>query len=651
MDGTPSNAAPSAHPSLAAQRVQTYLEKHEDKGLLRLLTCGSVDDGKSTLIGRLLHDTKQVFDDLMSALERDSKVSGTTGPGRVDYALLLDGLQAEREQGITIDAAYRYFNTEKRKFVVADAPGHEQYTRNMCTAASTAELAILLVDARKGVITQTRRHTYVCSLMGIKTVVLAVNKMDLRDYDQGVFDAIVAAYLPFAAKLGIDTVTCIPLSALEGDNIVAPSPHMPWYTGPALLPFLEEVDVATDREHSSFRFPVQWVNRPNLDFRGFSGTVVSGAISVGDGVSTLPSGQKSKVARIVTKDGDLARAVAGQAVTLTLTDEIDVSRGDMLVPTEDQPAMGDHFTANLIWMDSNALMPGREYLVRMGPRQTRGQVTSIKHKIDVNTMDERPAPTLELNDVGLVNLSIDRALPFDPYTENRDTGSFILIDRLTNATVGAGMIQFSLWRSTNLAWQHLEIGPEQRARQKGQRPCVLWLTGLSGSGKSTIANLLDKRLYAEGHHATMLDGDNVRHGLNNDLGFTAQDRVENIRRVTEVASLMADAGLITLVSFISPYREERNSAKVRIGDARFVEIYVKADVATCAERDPKGLYKKALAGEIKNFTGVDAPYEEPLDPTVTVDTANSTPEEAVELILDWLRAQGFLSVEGDGSGI
>jgi bifunctional enzyme CysN/CysC len=625
-----------------AVRVQEYLEGHEDKGLLRMLTCGSVDDGKSTLIGRMLHDCKQIFDDMMTALERDSRVSGTTGAGKVDYALLLDGLQAEREQGITIDVAYRYFNTDKRKFVVADAPGHEQYTRNMATAASTAELAILLVDARKGVITQTRRHTYVCALMGIKKLVLAVNKMDLMGYDKAVFDTIVADYRAFAAKLGLESITCIPLSALEGDNIVANSAAMPWYQGPALLPFLEEVDVSTDRELMPFRFPVQWVNRPNLDFRGFSGTVVSGAVAVGDKVSVLPGGQKSTVSRVVTKDGDLPRAVAGQAVTLCLADEIDVSRGDMLVPTEDQPALGDHFTANLIWMDARALMPGRDYLVRMGPRQMRGQVTAIKHKIDVNTMEERPAPTLELNDVGLVNLNVDRAVPFDPYDENRATGSFILVDRLTNATVGAGMIRFSLWRSTNLAWQHLEVGTEQRAAQKGQKPCVIWFTGLSGAGKSTIANLLDKRLFAENRHTTMLDGDNVRHGLNKDLGFTEQDRVENIRRVTEVANLMADAGLITLVSFISPYREERNAARQRVGDARFVEVYVKASVEQCAERDPKGLYKKALAGEIKNFTGVDAPYEAPQAPEIVVETGTTTPEQAAEQIMAWLSAKGLL---------
>jgi bifunctional enzyme CysN/CysC len=625
-----------------AARVQDYLEGHEDKGLLRMLTCGSVDDGKSTLIGRMLHDCKQIFDDMMTALERDSRVSGTTGAGKVDYALLLDGLQAEREQGITIDVAYRYFNTDKRKFVVADAPGHEQYTRNMATAASTADLAILLVDARKGVITQTRRHTYVCALMGIKKLVLAVNKMDLMGYDKAVFDTIVADYRAFAAKLGLESITCIPLSALEGDTIVANSAAMPWYQGPALLPFLEEVDVSTDTQLLPFRFPVQWVNRPNLDFRGFSGTVVSGAVAVGDKVSVLPGGQKSTVSRVVTKDGDLPRAVAGQAVTLCLADEIDVSRGDMLVPTEDQPAQGDHFAATLIWMDARALMPGRDYLVRMGPRQMRGQVTAIKHKIDVNTMEERPAPTLELNDVGLVNLNVDRAVPFDPYDENRATGSFILVDRLTNATVGAGMIRFSLWRSTNLAWQHLEVGAAQRAAQKGQKPCVIWFTGLSGAGKSTIANLLDKRLFAENRHTTLLDGDNVRHGLNKDLGFTEQDRVENIRRVTEVANLMADAGLITLVSFISPYREERNAARQRVGDARFVEVYVKASVEECAERDPKGLYKKALAGEIKNFTGVDAPYEAPQAPEIVVDTGTTPPEQAAEQIMAWLSAKGLL---------
>ncbi|ABC23090.1 sulfate adenylyltransferase subunit CysN [Rhodospirillum rubrum] len=635
----------------AARQVENYLAHHEDKGLLRLLTCGSVDDGKSTLIGRLLHDCKLIFDDLMGALERDSKTSGTTGPGKLDFALLLDGLQAEREQGITIDIAYRYFATDKRKFIVADAPGHEQYTRNMATAASTAELAILLIDARKGVITQTRRHTAVCAMMGVRKLVLAVNKMDLVGYEQATFDRIVADYRAFAAKLGIEAVTAIPLSALEGQNMIVRSPAMPWYTGPALLPYLEEVDVTTDRELLPMRFPVQWVNRPNLDFRGFSGTLVSGAVSVGDGVSVLPGGQTSRVKRIVTKDGDLPRAVAGQAITLTLADEIDISRGDLLVPTGDQPAQADHFAAHLLWMDAKALMPGRDYLVRMGPLQMRGQITAIKHKIDVNTMEERPAPTLELNDVGSVNLQVDRAVPFDPYDQNRDTGSFILIDRLTNATVGAGMIRFSLWRSTNLVWQHIEVGAAQRAAQKGQKPCVIWLTGLSGSGKSTIANLLDKRLYAEAHHTTMLDGDNVRHGLNRDLGFTEQDRVENIRRVAEVAKLMADAGLITLVSFISPYREERLAARARIGEERFVEVYVKASVADCAARDPKGLYRKAMAGEIRNFTGIDAPYEEPVTPDLLIDTAVLTPEAAVEVLMAWLRAKGYLSAESEGSGI
>ncbi len=634
--------------SQTARQVEEYLQNHEAKGLLRILTCGSVDDGKSTLIGRLLYDCKMVFDDLMVALERDSQAVGTTGAGRIDYALLLDGLQAEREQGITIDVAYRYFATDKRKFIIADSPGHEQYTRNMCTAASTAQVAILLVDARKGVITQTRRHTCIVGLMGIRKVVVAVNKMDLVGYDKEVFDRIVADYRPVAAKAGIDSVTCIPISALEGDNVVQPATGtMPWYSGPALLPFLEAIDAATDDHMLPFRFPVQWVNRPNLDFRGFSGTIVGGEVSVGDAISSLPSGQKSTVKSIVTKDGALETAVCGQAVTICLNDEIDVSRGDMLVKTEDQPEMADQFNAHVIWMDQRAMMPGREYLLRFGPTQVRGQVSGIKHRIDVNTLEEKPARTLTMNDVGVVNLSLDRSIPFDPYKDNRATGSFILIDRLTNATVGAGMLAFSLWRGSNLVWQHLEVDRPQRARMKGQKPAVLWLTGLSGAGKSTIANLLERRLHAEGRHTYILDGDNVRHGLNKDLGFTEQDRVENIRRVTEVSVLMADAGLITLVSFISPYRSERTMARNHVGEDAFVEIYVKASVDLCEERDPKGLYKKAKAGKIKNFTGIDAPYEEPENPELTIDTAVTSPEQAVELILAYLKGRGFLEPAED----
>jgi bifunctional enzyme CysN/CysC len=628
---------------LAAEDIDAFLADHESKGLLRFITCGSVDDGKSTLIGRLLYDSRMVFDDQMAALEADSKKVGTQG-GALDFALLVDGLAAEREQGITIDVAYRFFSTAKRKFIVADTPGHEQYTRNMVTGASTADLAIVLIDARKGVLTQTRRHSYLVSLLGIRHVVLAVNKMDLVDWSRDVFDKIVVDYRAFAAELGIEDVLCIPISGLMGDNITAASTNTPWYDGTSLIDHLETVEVDDERlARRPFRMPVQWVNRPDLNFRGFAGQIASGVVKPGDPVRILPSGRTSRVARIVTLDGDLDDAQAGQSVTLTLTDEVDISRGDVIAAADQPCEVADQFETTIVWMGEDELLAGRSYWLKIGARTVSAQITEIKHRVDVNSLQESAAKTVGLNEIAVCNLSLTQPVAFEPYRIDRGLGGFILMDRITNATVGAGMIRFALRRSHNIHWQALDVTREARAAAKGQKPAVVWFTGLSGSGKSTIANLVEKRLHAEGRHAYILDGDNVRHGLNRDLGFTEADRVENIRRVAEVARLMAHAGLIVLVSFISPFRAERRMAREMMPDGEFIEVFVDTALEEVEARDPKGLYAKARRGELKNFTGIDSPYESPENADIHVRTAMLSPEEACDLIVSSLRETGRLS--------
>ena len=622
--------------------IEAYLEALGRKDLLRFITCGSVDDGKSTLIGRLLYESNMIYEDQLATLALDSRRVGTRG-GELDLALLVDGLAAEREQGITIDVAYRFFSTERRKFIVADTPGHEQYTRNMVTGASTAELAVILVDARKGVLTQTRRHSYLASLLGIRRAVLAVNKMDLVDYDAATFATIERDYREFAARIGLTDFVAIPLSAVHGDNVVEPAATMPWYRGPTLLGHLESVAVGRDVAAAPFRLPVQWVNRPHHDFRGFAGQIVSGAVRPGDRVRVLPSGRDSEVARIVTADGDRDAAVAGESVTLTLATEVDVSRGDVLVAAAAPLEVANQFDATVVWMHEEPLLQGRQYLLKIGTRTVSATVAPIKYKVNVNTLDESPAERLELNDIGVCELGFDQPVPFAPYAENRALGGFILIDRLTNNTVGAGLLHFALRRSQNIHWQALDVDRRMRAAQKRQRGCVLWLTGLSGAGKSTIANLIDKRLVALGRHTYLLDGDNVRHGLNKDLGFTAQDRVENIRRVAEVSRLMADAGLITLVSFISPFRSERRMARDLLPPGDFFEVYVDAPLAVAEARDPKGLYRKARRGELANFTGIDSPYEEPEAPEIRIDTTALSAAQAAERIVAHLEQAGVLA--------
>ena len=612
--------------------IATYLKQHEDKPLLRFITCGSVDDGKSTLIGRLLYDSKRLFDDQLAALTSDSKRHGTRG-GEIDYALLLDGLAAEREQGITIDVAYRYFDTERRKFIVADCPGHEQYTRNMATGASTADLAVVLVDARKGLLTQTRRHSYIVSLLGIRHVVLAVNKMDLVGYDKGVFDEIVRGYQALAAQLGIEQVTCIPLSALNGDNLSTRSEAMPWYSGPSLLEHLETLELSVQDSSGGLRMPVQYVSRPDQNFRGFAGTLVAGVVEAGADIVALPSGRRSRVQKVLVGDVETSAARAGQAVTLTLEDEIDISRGDVIAAADDPPQVADQFAAHVLWMADAPLLPGRPYWLKIGARTVSATVSEIKHRIDVNTQEFLAAKRLELNEVAYVNLSLDEPIAFMAYAENRTLGGFILIDRYDNATVAAGTLDFALRRAGNVHWQHVDVDKAARARIKGQQPRVLWFTGLSGAGKSTIANLVDKRLHALGHHTFLLDGDNVRHGLNRDLGFTDEDRVENIRRVAEVAKLMTDAGLIVLVSFISPFRSERQMARARFEEGEFLEIFVDVPLALAEERDVKGLYRKARAGQIPNFTGIDSPYEAPEHAEIHLDAGSHSPEQLAAAVL------------------
>lgn len=625
------------HQSPEAFGYEKFLHAHQSKEVLRFIACGSVDDGKSTLIGRLLHDSKLIFEDQLAALARDSAKHGTTGDD-IDFALLVDGLEAERQQGITIDVAYRFFTTPRRSFMVADTPGHEQYTRNMATGASTAQLAIILIDARKGVLVQTKRHSFICSLLGIKHVVVAVNKIDLVDYKKDVFDRIVGDYVAFATGLGFTSIVPIPMSARYGDNIIERSGNTEWYHGPCLLDYLESIDVASETTGLPFRFPVQWVNRPNLDFRGFTGTVASGSISPGDEIVVSASGHKSRVKEIVTYDGQWPKAEAGDAVTITLQDEIDIVRGDVLAKPTERPDVADQFAAHLIWMDQDPLVPARNYIVRIGTQTiTSASVTAIKYRIDVNTREHLAATTLGLNEIAFCNFAMALPVAFDPYEANRRTGAFIVIDRYTNRTVGAGMIAFPLRRASNIAWQPLSIGKAERAALKNQKPRIIWFTGLSGAGKSTIANILDQKLYALGNHTMLLDGDNLRHGLNRDLGFTEADRVENIRRVGEVAKLMVDSGLVVICSFISPYKAERDMVRSLVAEGDFIEVFVNTPIEECMRRDPKGLYTKAKEGKIKNFTGIDAPYEAPERPEIRLETVGHRPDELADQIVELLR--------------
>ncbi|MBI1173557.1 sulfate adenylyltransferase subunit CysN [bacterium] len=619
--------------ALIAEDIQAYLETHQHKTMLRFITCGSVDDGKSTLIGRLLYDSKMIFEDQLATLQADSRKMGTQGQ-EIDFALLVDGLAAEREQGITIDVAYRFFATEKRKFIVADTPGHEQYTRNMVTGASTADLAVILIDARKGVLTQTRRHSYLVHLLGIRQIVLAVNKMDLVGYDQATFDKIVADYTAFATSIGIKGFTAIPISGFKGDNITGHSDNMPWYTGTALLPHLETVEVDATRDQTgAFRMPVQWVNRPNLDFRGFCGLIASGQVRPGDAVRVLPSGKTSKIARIVALEGDRDLAVAGESVTLTLEDEIDCSRGQVLVAAQAPLEVADQFDATIVWMDEAEMVPGRAYWLKIGTQTVSATIHAPKYEINVNTQEHLAKKTLDLNAIGVAVVTTDRQIPYAPYEENRDLGGFILIDKHTNHTVAAGMIHFALRRAQNIHWQATDITRAHHAAMKNQKPAVLWLTGLSGSGKSTIANIVEKKLARMNRHTFLLDGDNVRHGLNKDLGFTEADRVENIRRVGEVAKLMTDAGLIVITAFISPFRSERDMVRGMMQPGEFVEVFVDTPLEVAEGRDVKGLYAKARAGQLKNFTGIDSPYEAPVAPELRIDTTEMSAEEAADLII------------------
>lgn len=615
--------------------ISAYLKAQSEKSFLRFMTCGSVDDGKSTLIGRLLYDSKMIFEDQLSALESDSKKIGTQGEN-IDFALLVDGLAAEREQGITIDVAYRFFSTDKRKFIVADTPGHEQYTRNMATGASTADLAILMIDARKGILTQTQRHSFIVSLLGIKNVVLAINKMDLVDYDQDIYNQIEKEYRAFAAELDFKNIVSIPMSALAGDNILTHSDKTSWYCGPTLMEHLETVEITSTDVNQAFRLPVQWVNRPNLDFRGFSGTIASGSVAVGDKIIALPSAKTSIVKSIIGTKSEKQEAKAGEAITLCLENEIDISRGDVLAKEKDRPETTDQFQAHIIWMHDEPMLPGRPYLVKTTNKTTEGVISELRHKVNVNSLEHESAKVLELNEVGLVNVNLNQSIAFDSYGENKAMGSFIVIDKFTNSTVACGMINFGLRRASNVHWQAVDVHKESRASQKHQQAKLLWFTGLSGSGKSTIANLVEKKLHAMGKHTYLLDGDNVRHGLNKDLGFTDADRVENIRRVGEVSALMIDAGLIVLTAFISPFRAERQMVREMVGEGEFIEIFVDTPLEVCEQRDVKGLYKKARAGDLKNFTGIDSPYEKPESAEIIVNTVDNSADEAAELIVSKL---------------
>lgn len=627
--------------NLIADDIDAYLSVHENKEMLRFITCGSVDDGKSTLIGRLLYDSKMLFEDQLAALTADSRRVGTQGD-ELDFALLVDGLAAEREQGITIDVAYRFFATEKRKFIVADTPGHEQYTRNMITGASTADVAVILVDARRGILTQTKRHSYLVSLIGIRRVVLAVNKLDMVDYSRDVFERIETEYREFAARLGLHDIHCIPLSALRGDNVTEPSGNMPWYRGLTLMGCLESIDLENRPQTLPLRMIVQWVNRPNSEFRGFSGRVLAGTLRAGDRIRVLPSGQECIVSRIVTRSGDLDEAVAGESITVTLDREIDVSRGDVLCAGDAPSQVAGQFDATLIWMDDEAMLPGRSYLMKTGAKTVGATVAPPKHKVDVNSLEHLAAKTLAFNEIGVCHVNLDRPIAFDPYEQNRDTGSFILIDRMSCRTIGAGLFNFALRRSQNVHWQSTEINKRARASIKGQKACVVWLTGLSGAGKSTIANLVERKLHALGRHTYMLDGDNIRHGLNSDIGFTEVDRIENIRRVAEVAKLMVDAGLIVLASFISPFRAERDMARHLVDVGEFCEVYVDTPIAVAEQRDPKGLYRKVRRGELKNFTGIDSAYEPPETPDLRIDTTQTTAADAADRVVAHLLEAGIL---------
>ena len=622
--------------NLIATDIESYLKSHEEKSLLRFITCGSVDDGKSTLIGRMLYESHMLFDDQLSSLKADSKKVGTQGE-EIDFALLVDGLAAEREQGITIDVAYRFFSTDKRKYIVADTPGHEEYTRNMATGASTADVAIILVDAEQGVLTQTRRHSFIVSMVGVKKVLLAINKLDLVNYSEEIYDKIVSDYQDFAqTALDIDSITSIPISALIGDNVVKKSENTPWYNGQTIMEYLETVEISNQKTLQSFRMPVQWVNRPNSNFRGFSGLISSGKINSGDKIRILPGGQTSTIKSIVTWGGNLATAKAGQSVTIILDDEIDVSRGDVITISEDPCSEADQFQARILWMNENPMMPGRQYLLKSNSQSAMLTLGRLKHRIDVNTLDHLPAKTLELNEIGVCNISLDKRIAFDSYDKNQTMGGFIVIDRLSNNTVGMGLIDFALRRSENIHWQKMDVSQESRAEQKSQVPKIIWFTGLSGSGKSSIANILEKKLQSLGRHTITLDGDNIRHGINRDLGFTDADRVENIRRVGEVAKLMLNSGLICITSFISPFESERKMVRSLVLENEFIEVFVDTPLSVCEQRDVKGLYAKARSGEIPNFTGISSPFEKPINPEIRIDTLNISAEEAADQIIEFL---------------
>ena len=621
---------------LISEDIESYLAAHEQKELLRFITCGSVDDGKSTLIGRMLYESHMLFDDHLAALEADSKKVGTQ-EGEIDFALLVDGLAAEREQGITIDVAYRFFSTDKRKYIVADTPGHEEYTRNMATGASTADVAIILVDASQGVLTQTRRHSFIVSMVGVKRIILAVNKLDLVNYSEEVFNQIKSDYTKFANDaLTLEEITAIPISALKGDNIVESSENTPWYDGQSIMEYLETVEVAASSQSRPFRMPVQWVNRPNREFRGFAGLIGSGCISTGDKIRVLPSGTESTVARIVTYDGDLELAGAGRSVTLTLTDEIDISRGDIITSADSPCSSADQFQARILWMNDSAMMPGRQYLFKSNSQTSPMTLGRLKHRIDVNTLEELPAKVLDMNEIGVCNISLSSRIAFDAYDDDPVMGGFVIVDRMTNNTVGMGLIDFALRRADNIHWQSMDVTKQSRAEQKSQRPRLIWFTGLSGSGKSSIANILEKKLQAMGRHTITLDGDNIRHGLNRDLGFTKADRVENIRRVGETSKLMVEAGLICISSFISPFASEREMVRAMLDEGEFVEVFVDTQLEVCEQRDVKGLYAKARAGELPNFTGISSPYEAPQDPEIRIDTTELSAEEAAKQIIDYL---------------